>query len=98
MKNRFGASPNSILEGFGGILGASWALLGTLGRLLGASWALLGRLLGALRCLLGACWVPHAALDSSRLDFGGVWSGSGEGFEGSRAIIFDVLLLLAHLW
>ena len=84
----------SILEGLGeiwGPLGHSWALLG-------ASWALLGRLLGALRCLLGACWVPHAALDGSRLDFGGVWGASGEGFEGSWAVIFDVLLLLARLW
>ena len=69
----------------------SWALLG-------GSWALLGRLLGALRCLLCACWVPHAALDGSRLDFGGVWGASGEGFEGPWAIIFDVLLLLARLW
>ncbi len=79
------------MEEFWAHLGHSWALLG-------ASWALLGRLLGALRCLLGACWVPHAALDGSRLDFGGVWGASGEGFEGPWAIIFDVLLLLACLW
>ena len=72
-------------------MGASWALLG-------ASWTLLGRLLGTLRCLLGVSRVPHAALDGSRNDFGGIWSGSGEGFEGSRAVIFDVLLLLARLW
>ena len=72
-------------------MGHSWALLG-------ASWALLGHLLGALGHLLGASWVPHAALDGSRLDFGGVWSGSGGGFEGSRAVMFDVLLLLARLW
>ena len=72
-------------------LGHSWALLG-------AYSALLGRLLGALRCLLGACWVPHAALDGSRLDFGGVWGVSGEGFEGSWAFIVDALLLLARLW
>ena len=57
-----------------------------------------GGLVSALRCLLGACWVPHAALDGSRLDFGGVWGASGEGFEGPWAIISDVLLLLARLW
>ena len=79
------------MEEFWAHLGHSWALLG-------ASWALLGRLLGALRCLLCACWVPHAALDGSRLDFGGVWGAWGEGFEGPWAIIFDVLLLLARLW
>ena len=86
-------------------MGASWTclgrLLGALGRLLGTlgrSWALHGHLFGALRCLLGACWVPHAALDGSRLDFGGVWSESGEDFEGSWAVIFIVLLLLARHW
>ena len=36
--------------------------------------------------------------DGFRLDFGGVWTGSGEGLEGSRAVIFHVLWLLAPLW
>ena len=76
-QNLVWVSPDSILEGFGVLPGASWPapgrllvalgrLLGTLGRILGASWASLGR----SRVLTGT-------QDGLGLDFNGFRGGSG---------------------
>ena len=80
---RFGASLGRLVQGFGGLLGVSWAVFGASWASLGRSWGPLGRLLGPSWALLGASWVTiraqHMELEPS-LPFWlknlvGVWFG-----------------------
>ena len=85
IKIGLGSLLGSIWEGFGRVLGPSWAPLGASWALLGASWPPLGRLLdvswtflGSLGCFLGDC-------GGSRRAWAGFWEGSGRVLEGLGA-------------
>ena len=82
IKIGLGSLLGSIWEGFGRVLGPSWAPLGASWALLGASWPPLGRLLdvslaslGSLGRFLGDFWGSGRVL-------GGFWEGLGMDLGG----------------
>jgi hypothetical protein len=80
-------SPDSILEGSGAMLGASWTSLGQLWGALGRLLAPLGRSLGASWTLLGRSW---ASLGRPGMDLGHILApGSAPGldFRGFRGCV-----------
>ena len=83
-----------LSELLGGLLGASWCLLGHLGNVLEASWGHIeasGRLLGGLLCASGAFW---GLLGRIFGHFRGFW---GSAFELKEAHVGLCWAMLGHL-